>query len=1045
MATAVQLTLNLDAGGSLSILDRLKQKWQEFKHDLLGGASQITPALGKAAEGFNGIESAERRAHIAGQLFTRTLGVEIPRSLETVIARSRLLGPLLMGFFNVSVFAAGGAAILGVAHKIAEASKEAEQHREAWIEIGGTVQDTSLKIIDELDKEKKKYVEITQGPIAAMKFEIASMRSVAISAFQDIAHEMQMVSEQFAKEGGFFGKGPINDQVSDNVKRVLSDMNLAMHNAAAQNPKDLLAPLIAEQTELQKAIGDTQTLIKNRSANMGADKSLLEPLQKELSFYVQINSQIETQIELQKQKSKTAGQDLVETQRKAYDQVVTLQHQVDAERLGGIAKIRAEENAAIEEVIRNVKDKGVALAQIALIHQQAADKEKQAELEMGFSIREAQLFSEQRAASFLTGSEKIVAEADYEKDVLLFNLQKYLTSAKHTVEEVQAAWDAFHIREAAIDRATNEAKARNAEQMGKALADVAERQSDAEQAAALATMGDWQRTYAQLAIEEQNRIRHIDQQERELRLAFKDDATALIKIETSAQAQREAVIAETNEKIRQEYKRQVQQLGSDLESVFNDIAGGKIGQRILANMKKLFFEILAQWLLTTKSMGSAFGNIFGTLVFGPGSMESQMGQGGGLLGGAGLLGGLFGSSGAGVPSGTAPGAQLAAAGGGSPAAGASGATTDPFTNSLFGIGAGAGTGNPLTTQSLAAAGISGGGIPGIAGGFLGAGKGGLKSLFSSPQGIAGLGGMLLALTGGKIGGMPGQIGGMLTMLSIMSQSNPAIGAMLSHLGLGGGLAGTLLAAAGPALLGFGIGTHFGRLGGALAGGGVGFGAGALIGLAGGPIGAIVGGIIGALAGLFGGIFGSSKRRKQANSYAEQAHKQIQQIVQQYMSFQLTSDAAISQLEQFRTQAESDLKKLKGEGKKVFNTRIGPDIDAAEKQIRSNDVERQRRASLMFGPPQFHEGGYVNAQMSAYTTRPGELLALIRHGEFVMNPRATAQNLPALMAMNAGGRVGGTIVVQGPLVQASSVDEKWLRNGGAQKIADALWRRTQEGH
>src|SRR6185312_9857277 len=115
---------------------------------------------------------------------------------------------------------------------------------------------------------------------------------------------------------------------------------------------------------------------------------------------------------------------------------------------------------------------------------------------------------------------------------------------------------------------------------------------------------------------------------------------------------RAQVWAETNEKIREENQRQVEQLGSDLESVFDDISSGNIGTRILNNMKKLFFQILAQWIITMKSMSNGASSILGTigtLLLGPGSQSAGIlsSGGGGFLGmGAPVSAGVAGSAGA---------------------------------------------------------------------------------------------------------------------------------------------------------------------------------------------------------------------------------------------------------------------------------------------------------------------------------------------------------------------------------------------------------------
>jgi hypothetical protein len=358
--------------------------------------------------------------------------------------------------------------------------------------------------------------------------------------------------------------------------------------------------------------------------------------------------------------------------------------------------------------------------------------------------------------------------------------------------------------------------------------------------------------------------------------------------------------------------------------------------------------------------------------------------------------------------------------------------------------------NPLSTASLAS--MAGSQIGGtLAKPTLGSALGGLKSMFSL-QSLPALGAMALMM-GGKLGGMPGQIGGMLSALSIMAAMNPGgiASTMLGHLGLMSGLAGTLFAAIGPGLMGFGLGQNFGPLGGALVGGGVGAGMGALIGLAGGPIGALVGAIVGLIGGLFGGLFGGSKRKKQANKYFdEQIAPAIKQIEDGFKNFQLDFTGANSQLEQLRTQAQEQLRKVKGEGKSVFKNRVSPAIDQAEKDIEGIENERQRRAGLVFGPPQFHDGGFVNAAFSPWITKPGEMLSLLKHGEFVVAPQPTAQNRGLLEHINAGGAVGTLpsmhtppITIQIHAIDAQDVD-RWMRRGGAAAIVRGINRHVKEG-
>lgn len=1034
MATAVQIKLTLDNNG---VLSGLQQTSKEIRN--VGDSAEQSGK--KAAEGFRGIEAAEQRAHIAGKLVSQTLGVELPRSLERVMSHSQVLGPLMAGLFNLSIFAAAGAAILGIAEKIAEATTAGERHRQEWIEVNATVQDTGAKIIEQLDKEKEKYIEITQGPIAAMEFAIQHMRSTALAAFADIASEAAKAAKTFYDQGSMFTvAGRESKAASEDIKRTMADMNQAMHAAAAQNSQDLLAPFVAEQKVLDAAIADTRkkleeaskpTIVSSRfsgTETVAPDQAQIVALKQELTLYEQINTQLGNQVETQKQTAKNSEAELQakkqDEAKKVADKAIQEAHRV------------FEARSKIEEETQAMYEKGV---QAQLSGDDAIYNEQQVMVDKARGLLMRTLADEKT-----TTAERIDAQKLYDTTVVAADqIAQAKIRASHEASAQKDAQDLAQ-RTALVERASEDMKV-------------------AQENAALAVVPEWQRGTAQLQIELNRRLRAIQDEETKALAVNKlgDDAAAAIK--QDAQAKRLEAWLQTDQRIREEQKKLAQQLGSEMESVFNDIGSGKIGQTILNNAKKLFFQILAQWLLTTKMMGSGFGSIFGSLIFGPGSTGAGVFGGGagaaGGLGGAGMLGSLFGlgvasPAGVGIPGagGTVPffgGSTGAAAGfggggalgglfGGSTTAVTPAGATSLGTSTLTGAAASA-----LTTSSISSA-LGAGGVGTSSGALaapkLGASLGGLFNMNS----LLGLGGTLTGLLGGKLGGGAGQVGGMLTALSVMAALNPGgvAAGLLANLG---GIGGSLFAAAGPALLAFGIGTKLGPLGGALAGAGAGFGAGALIGFAGGPIGALLGGIIGAIAGLFGGLFGGSQRKKQANNYFDQQiGPAIKQIVASYEGFSLDYASATGQLEQLKQQAQDQLKKLKGEGKSVFAHKVEPAITAAEQQIGKDEKERTRRMGLVFGPPQFHTGGYVQAQAAAaYTTTPGEMLALVKNGEFVVNPQATARHRGTLEAMNNGGSPG--LSVGAINITTSVLDRKYVTSTQfAQDVLTAIRTATNQG-
>jgi hypothetical protein len=554
----------------------------------------------------------------------------------------------------------------------------------------------------------------------------------------------------------------------------------------------------------------------------------------------------------------------------------------------------------------------------------------------------------------------------------------------------------------------------------------AEDQRDALSAAALASVPPWQKAYAQIQVESEKRLRSIDEQERAALLQYQNDEGARTIITAAENAKRAQVYAETNEKIAAENLHLTEQLGSDLESVFNDITSGNIGKRILANMEKMFFQIVAQWILSLNVMKSAAGSIFGSIIFGPQTTGANV-FGGGT--GSSILGSFFGGGGNSGPSGAAfqPGGIFS-----DPSSFAGGG----LAGAIAGTGATAGSplapsaSNALTTSTMSTAlGAVGGGSASAS-----ASKaGGLSSLFSA-QSLTSLGGFGLATAAGAFGGKAGAAGGLLMGLLMSGKLAPVLSTMFgTSLGLAG--TGALVGGAAGGLIGFGVGQSQGGLLGSLAGAG----SGALTGfLVGGPVGAIVGGIIGLLGGIFGGIFGGSKRKKQANELADNTLlPDITQISTGFDGFQIDQASAIQQLEKLRTDAQTQLSALKSQGKDVFNQKVNPAIDAAEKHIRDTQAERDARSAQVFGPPQFETGGLFRVMGG------NAGLAVLHDGEMVMNPKATKQNAGDLARMNAGGSAGHTI---GQLIlQPQTLDRKYVMGSQFQKdFLDAMDRWKKEG-
>ncbi|HLJ89578.1 MAG TPA: hypothetical protein VKZ53_22400 [Candidatus Angelobacter sp.] len=1106
MSTQLELEFHLDAGGAPLLIDNLKKKFFDFfagvKAWATGSKSAIdetsnalkgtqteaekmeeifrrtfglAAADNKAESAFKGIESEERRAHIAGQLITRTLGVEMPRALENVIAHSSLLGPVFKAAFGASIFAAVIPVIGEIGKKIIEITddmggyteeiKRMEQEtiqasRKNFIEPGTL--GASLEHLNEINtrladiEEKKKQLSDQSGQRNADAAELDAFTEGNASQGAELESQTQLNRLNAEAKGLEEQK----EKLLEHERQQLEEIVISTEKQAALAGKTGFAKIAVEQQQALKALNDQFGVLSRNS--------------QEYQRAVAAAHKISTA-------------QIVDLERQATEQTLALRHQVADESLHDEDKIRADEEFSIREVeqlrqrslitLKDIKEREVA------IHQQAAIKIRALNLEISKVEQSTQDFILEQQLSTLQGEDRLNAERNLkikqfedERKNILSQAGEHLTSLElerlvSLTQKEQALWTAT---DAEITAGRNQA----AEERAQVLEQAAERQRDAEAAAALATVPPWLKAYAQIQVESNKRLLTIDKQEQSQLSKYKAGSQEYVAIESAAEAERAAVHAEINEKIIAENEKLTQQLGSELESVFNDIGSGKIGQTILKNMEHLFFQILAQWLLTMGSMKSGAGNILGSIVFGQGSVGAGVFGGGG--GGAGnplggLLGPLFG--GGGTASGTPPfissGANATAPGvfglGGLPLGGGStasvpAASSGPDLSSLFGLsGAPFGGGTTGVTPPFAPSGSTSsfgsslltpsGALstasfadtitqplraPQVQGGLLG----GLKNLFSAGGAGIGLTAGLLPLLGNAVGGKLGLLGASLPLFAALNPFGLASGLISGALGLG------LASAAGGGLLGFGVGLQHGPLAGALAGAGGGIGIGALLGLIsgiGGPIGLVVGGIVGLLGGIFGGLFGGSKRKREANDYfTKQIQPAIQKIEDEYKSFQLDSLSAHQQLDQLDQQAEDELKKLKDEGKSVWKNKVHPAILAADKDIDSFEVERQRRSGLLFGPPQFHDGGYVSSSYSSFATVPGELHAVLRKGEFVVNASSTADNLQTLQRINGGSSVGGDIHIHGSLIQAQSVDERWLRNGGIDQILAALNRAKQEG-
>lgn len=421
--------------------------------------------------------------------------------------------------------------------------------------------------------------------------------------------------------------------------------------------------------------------------------------------------------------------------------------------------------------------------------------------------------------------------------------------------------------------------------------------ADANAKAAADSLPPWLQATATIQDDYSQTIRKINEDFQDSKIN-KDDVHALYG----------AALMQENADLVKNFQQTRDELAGQIGSIFDDITSGNLRQAVLGELKHLFSEILAQWLLTLNGMKSAGGGqgILGSILGGIfGGNKSSSGSS--LLGDFGELVPSFAESGS-----IASVAPIAIAGSGlfsglqSPFSltGGTGLTsglTSPFAAQASSIGlglsAGAGTASAVNLQTANS----------LVGSTL---EQSLAKFF--PHGIT-VGG--LKIGGPALAGLGAGVG-LSSLLYGYQSGNPVLG------GLGG--------VAGGALAGFSFG---------------------------GPLGAVIGGAIGGIGGLLSGIFGGQKRHDEAETLIQGTlGPQIAAILQSYEKFSTDQQDAISQLNDLETQAKQQLDQLGQD--KLYWSELVPQVNSATDQINQIQGVRDQRSALNFAPPEFAMGGTV---------------------------------------------------------------------------------------
>ncbi len=282
-------------------------------------------------------------------------------------------------------------------------------------------------------------------------------------------------------------------------------------------------------------------------------------------------------------------------------------------------------------------------------------------------------------------------------------------------------------------------------------------------------------------------------------------------------------------------------------------------------------------------------------------------------------------------------------------------------------------------------------------------------------GGGGGGGGILSRLGGAGAGLM-QLFGAAQLAKTIGFGSAARGAAAG--GIGAALGLSAVASIAPSVLGSSIGGIFGPIG---------------IG-----IGAAIGGLI--------GLLGNRKKVRQRHDVHMQMFRDLQSIEDQYKFFGVDYGSARGQLDQIREQYAEQIGKLGGKDRGQW---VDRHVDFTIAKMNEIETERMRRAQIMFSPPAFRWGGFVDPRAGGsrgqlpHFANGGEVPAILHAGEFVMRPEAVRQQGRAKLERMNEGREGGGITINGPLIQARTIDQNWLRNGGADQIIQVVNMRLRE--
>jgi hypothetical protein len=684
-----------------------------------------------------------------------------------------------------------------------------------------------------------------------------------------------------------------------------------------------------------------------------------------------------------------------------------------------------------------------------------------------------------RAAQMKANTQILAAQAEFEKqmgdigthadDQQIQGYAKIADEAAKSAKKIQDDWQALAAKvgassDAGVDEQlaaiarTEDINANMLREMGQLHQRTMEQIGKEEEQTARYSLSEWQQNQLRIVDTYQDRVRQIDDLEKQQDAALDADMKAHtdqvamdqkaeLMASQDANAQRVAAYQQMNAQMQQSDEETRNKLEQGLQSLFEH-PEKFFEQRAMDTA----FQLMANEMLSTFKSSTPAGGIL-QYMFG---MGPEMSTSANPLTAVGSLfhpGGHSGTAGlsSSLTSGTNPSMMQFQQGSGTlltasqallsaAAAQQSAAATMGARGGMGGIGGmggsgvGGGTfgGAGISTSSTAGSQFGGGGADA-----------------SNPLAMPGLGGSLAPMSSGTWDNslmQPGLNG--IAAESTINQGGAAAGAA-SSMGTYAGMAGGALMAGTSIYSAY---ENSNPVAGAMGGAMGGMELGAAIGSVVPGLGTLVGGAIGALAGgvggLMAGLFGDKGKGQAEGLDVNTIQPALVADMQAYEQGRSGYDALSTQLNSMLISAQNQTQSWGSGARGYFNDNIRPEINAVLSSLQKQ--ERGGRSQVTLSAAQFHDGGWTG-DYGDLATSDTEGFVHTMANEFVVNPMAAASHAPILQAMNSGVNFGYSSSVQPRMPAAPSggsanitiqaIDSKsvaqWAKAGGGLALMAAM--------